>query len=345
MNKKNRVLITGVSGQDGSLLARRLLETGSEIFGGFRRTNQNLWRIQELGILDEIELVNYDATDPATIDYLVSSKKFDTIYHFAGSSFTLDSLEFPQNTLLTNINGTVSLLEAVRKFSPSTKVFIAGSSEIFHLDNDQKIIKINEESKRLPRNPYGVSHLAISSLVEIYRQVHNLQITLGLFFNHESSYRSLQFVTRKISHGIAGIRIKNLPPLKLGNFSSRRDWGSAEEYVEGAFKLMQAEVFGEFVFGTGVSSTVRELLEIASASAGFESRFEGSGVDEVCIDIKSNKILAISDKKFFRESDEVNFVGDTTLLTSKINWKPKKLITEVIEEMTIKDLDRVKHEI
>ncbi len=345
MVKSNKVLVTGISGQDGSLLATKLIATGTEVFGGFRRTNQNLWRIQELGILDQINLVNYDATDPATIDFLVSSHSFDAIFHFAGSSFTVDSLEYPQNTLLTNINGTVSLLEAVRKFSPETKIFIAGSSEIFFLDKNKSINVINEDTRRLPRNPYGVSHLAISSLVDIYQRIHNLQITLGLFFNHESCYRSLQFVSRKISHGISGVKLNNVAPLKLGNFSSRRDWGSAEDYMDGAIKLINENIFGEFVFGTGISTTVRELLEISAKTAGYEPRFEGFGINEVCLDNQSKKILAISDLKFFRESDEINFVGDSTLLASKINWRPKKSIEKVIEEMTIKDLERVSHKI
>ena len=125
------MLITGVTGQDGSILASKLHSDGHQVFGGFRRGAQNSWRMRELGLNHALNFVNYDATDTSTIDYLISKNRFDFVYHFAGSSFTVDSLNFPQNTLMTNINGSVSLLEAIRKYSPTTHVFLASSSEIY----------------------------------------------------------------------------------------------------------------------------------------------------------------------------------------------------------------------
>jgi GDPmannose 4,6-dehydratase len=202
MNRK-KVLITGVTGQDGAILADYLFKNNFEVYGASRRTSHNLWRINELELLNKINYLSYDATDSATIDFIINSHRFDYIYHFAGTSFTVDSLEFPQNTLITNINGTVSLLEAIRKFSPESKVFIAGSSEVFSRSAGRNLLKLNEESLRGPINPYGVSHLAVSAIISIYRKTHNLNISLGIFFNHESEFRGLQFVTLKISSCIA----------------------------------------------------------------------------------------------------------------------------------------------
>jgi GDPmannose 4,6-dehydratase len=338
------ILITGVTGQDGSILASKLLTQNFEVSGGFRRGAQNSWRMRELGLAQRINFVNYDATDTSTIDYLVSQNRYDCIYHFAGSSFTLDSLNFPQNTLLTNINGTVSLLEAVRKFSPETQVFIAGSSEIFDKAGLQTDQSVNESSRLAPLNPYGVSHLAISSLVDIYRVEHGLSVVLGIFFNHESKFRSLQFVTRKITHGVAEIKLRNVGPLVLGNFSAKRDWGCAFEFMDGVQKLVAARANGNFVFATGKSSTVKEILDIACLTADITPEYRVENGGEVCVDRATGKVIASSDSRFFRKSDEVAFTGDSTLLLKTTGWQPTRSLDSIISEMTLTDLKRVTRE-
>jgi|LakMenE18May11ns_1017448.scaffolds.fasta_scaffold9877576_2 GDPmannose 4,6-dehydratase len=340
MMAKNKILITGVTGQDGAILADILSSKGFDIYGASRRNSHNLWRINELDLANKISFLNYDATDVSSIDYILSKHKFDSIFHFAGSSFTVDSLEFPQNTLITNINGTLSLLEAARKYSPASKIFIAGSSEVFSRTTTLETLHINEKSFRSPVNPYGVSHLAIDALVEIYRKTHGLKISLGIFFNHESKFRSLQFVTRKITSGLAQIKNGNDTPLKLGNFSACRDWSCAVEFMEGASSLIENSIFGDFVFASGKSTTVRELLTQAAKAAGFKPSFEGIEINEVCIDSKTGKILAVSDKKFYRETDPYKVVGDSSLILKATGWRPNRNILEVVEEMTFADIKR-----
>jgi len=337
---KKKVLITGVTGQDGAILADILSSQGFDIFGASRRNSHNLWRINELNLANKISFINYDATDASSIDYILSKHKFESIFHFAGSSFTVDSLEFPQNTLITNVNGTLSLLEAARKYSPESKLFIAGSSEVFSRTSTIENLYINEKSHRSPVNPYGVSHLAIDALVKIYRETHGLKISLGIFFNHESKFRSLQFVTRKITSGLAQIKSGDERPLKLGNFSACRDWSCAIEFMEGVSSLIENSIFGDFVFASGKSTTVRELLTQSAKAAGFQPSFEGIEFNEVCIDSKTGKILAISDKKFYRETDSYKVVGDSSLILRATGWRTNRNILEVVEEMTIADIKR-----
>jgi len=340
MLAKNKILITGVTGQDGAILADILSSRGFDIFGASRRNSHNLWRINELDLANKINFLNYDATDASSIDYILSKHKFESIFHFAGSSFTVDSLEFPQNTLITNINGTLSLLEAARKYSPESKIFVAGSSEVFSRTTTLRTLHINEKSPRSPVNPYGVSHLAIDALVEIYRKTHDLKISLGIFFNHESKFRSLQFVTRKITSGLAQIKSGYDTPLKLGNFSACRDWSCAVEFMEGASSLIENSIFGDFIFASGESTTVRELLAHSAKAAGFKPIFEGIEFDEVCIDSETGKVLAVSDKKFYRETDSYKVVGDSSLILQATGWRPNRNIIEVIEEMTFADIKR-----
>jgi len=340
MLAKNKILITGVTGQDGAILADILSSRGFDIFGASRRNSHNLWRINELDLANKINFLNYDATDASSIDYILSRHKFESIFHFAGSSFTVDSLEFPQNTLITNINGTLSLLEAARKYSPESKIFVAGSSEVFSRTTTLRTLHINEKSPRSPVNPYGVSHLAIDALVEIYRKTHDLKISLGIFFNHESKFRSLQFVTRKITSGLAQIKNGYDTPLKLGNFSACRDWSCAVEFMEGASSLIENSIFGDFIFASGESTTVRELLAHSAKAAGFKPVFEGIEFDEVCIDSETGKVLAVSDKKFYRETDSYKVVGDSSLILQATGWSPNRNIIEVIEEMTFADIKR-----
>ena len=338
---KRKVLITGVTGQDGAILANNLSSKGFDIFGASRRNSHNIWRINELGLLNKITFLNYDATDPSSIDYILSKHKFESIFHLAGSSFTVDSLEFPQNTLITNINGTLSLLEAARKFSPESKIFIAGSSEVFLRSMSSNTIIIDEKSPRSPMNPYGVSHLAIDALVEIYRKIHHLKISLGIFFNHESKFRGLQFVTRKITSGLAQISHGNDTPLKLGNFSACRDWSCAVEFMEGASLLIENSMFNDYIFASGKLTTLRELISHSAVEAGFNPNFEGVGFDEVCFDSDSGKILAVSDQKFYRLTDSYKIVGDGSLMFQATRWRPTRNIFEVIKEMTFMDMQRL----
>lgn len=339
-----KVLITGVTGQDGSILANAMHEQGYQVFGGFRRGAQNSWRMREMSLTHSLNFVNYDATDTSTIDYLIATHKFDYVYHFAGSSFTIDSLNFPQNTLLTNINGSVSLLEAVRKYSPNTQIFLAGSSEVFKREFGQNGIAANEVSEKRPRNPYGVSHLALLSLAEIYRFQHNLSITLGIFFNHESRFRSLQFVTRKITHGFAEIKLSGAEPLVLGNFSAVRDWGCAFEFMRAVKELTEKRISSNIVVATGSQSTVRDLIRTAAITVGFDPIFTLDGSIEKCFDNLSGRLLALSDQRYYRDGDVSPLVGDASLLEKMIGWKPNRGIGSIIEEMTVQDLKRVKKE-
>jgi len=188
---------------------------------------------------------------------------------------------------------------------------------------------------------YGVSHLAVGAIISIYRKTHNLNISLGIFFNHESEFRGLQFVTRKISSGIAEIKSGRKDPIRLGNFSASRDWSCAYEFIFGVTLLMNKSNFDDYVFASGKSTSVRDLLTVSASIAGFDPKFEGSGLNEVCFDFKFGAKLALSDQKFHRSIDLYMYVGDTTKLSTETGWKPTRKFTEVIEQMTKVDIFRV----
>jgi GDPmannose 4,6-dehydratase len=335
------VLITGVAGQDGSLLAKSLLEKGHRVTGTFRRGSvSNLWRLNELGIESRVDLHEYSiGSNPLELTSLVR-EKFDEIYHLAGDSFTADSLRHPLRTLNTNLTGVLEILEAVRDVSPESKIFIASSSEVFGRPSGPTN-SVNETSQRQPLNPYGVSHSAILDLIRMFREMYGLQIFTAILFNHESEYRSPQFLSRKLSTGIAKALVDQNEVIEVGNLDAKRDWGSAREFVE-VFQGMLDFAPDTYVLSTGREMSVRDLVSSCFKSAGVDPVFQGKGIDETCFDNATGRVLLKVHSKYYRAIETPGLVGDSTKIRSATGWNPTDSIEKVLQRMLEKDLERVK---
>jgi GDPmannose 4,6-dehydratase len=339
MSKK--VLITGIAGQDGSLLAKSLIEKGHRVTGTFRRGSlSNLWRLSELDIESRIVLHEYSiGSNPLELTALIR-ERFDEIYHLAGDSFTADSLRHPLRTLNTNLSGVLEVLEAARDVSPESKIFIASSSEIFGRPAGPSN-SVNETSQRQPLNPYGISHSAILDLVRMFREMHGLQIFTAILFNHESEYRSPQFLSRKLSAGIARTFVNHSEVIEVGNLNAKRDWGSAREFVE-VFQLMLDLEPDTYVLSTGRELSVRDLVSSCFESVGISPIFQGNGLNETCFDSATGRLLLRVNSKYYRAIETPGLVGDSTKIQSAIGWNPKDSIEMVLQRMLEKDLERVK---
>lgn len=332
-------LITGVCGQDGSYLAKLLLENGYQVIGTCRKNSADyFWRLKKLGILDEVELVDLHIGQSSELNTLVAEKKFDWIFHLAGDSFTADSFTHPYRTLNTNIQGTIEILEAVRASSSATRVFLAGSSEIFQ--NDSGLPKsCNEDSRVSPRSPYGVSQLANRELARIYREGYGLFATYGILFNHESPLRADFFVTKKITKGLFDLKQGVTKPLSLGNLDASKDFGDSRDFVGAFVKIIELADPSEFVVATGKLTKVREILERSAKLYGFEPLFIGHGLQEVCIDNISGMKLAEVSSKYFRPLETNPIIGDSTKLRDLTGWSPSYSIQDTLIDMCSQNVE------
>lgn len=326
-------LITGVCGQDGSYLAKLLLENGYQVVGTCRKNSADyFWRLKQLGILEKVELVDLHIGQSSELNSLVADRKFDWIFHLAGDSFTADSFSHPYRTLNTNIQGTVEILESVRAGHSATRVFLAGSSEIFQ--NESGVPKLcDEDSAVSPRSPYGVSQLANRELARIYREAYGIFATYGILFNHESPLRADFFVTKKITKGLFDIKQGEASHLSLGNLDASKDFGDSRDFVNAFAKIIGLSDPSEFVVATGKLTKVREILEISAKFYGFEPVFVGGGLEEVCIDKVSGRKLAEVSSKYFRPLETNPIIGDSTKLRGLTGWSPSYLIQDTLIDM------------
>ena len=285
-------LILGVTGQDGAHLAADLLSRGWKVHGGFRRGHvTKLWRLEELGILGKLNLVNLNLHEPHQVIEIISQLQPSRLYHFAGESFIADSFQQPRSVIETNTLGTLNVLEAVRIFSPKTRLFFASSAEVFGTPSARDLL--DEESPLRPSNPYGISKLSAQQLVGVYRERHGLHAVCGIMFNHEGPLRARNFVTRKITFHLARLRVDGGPPMQLGAFDAARDWGSAVDYSRAVPMTLELDTPRNFVFATGKETTVSDFLRLSAEAAGFSPAFEGEGLSIMCRDAKSGQTLAV----------------------------------------------------
>lgn len=337
-----RALIIGVTGQDGSLLARNLLNRGIEVHGTFRRgSSDKFWRINELDIREEIKYHNYNIGSELAFSEVLRDSKPDLIFSLAGESFTALSFEEPKQFMSVNIDSTVEQLEAIRVYSPLAKVFFAGSSEIFGSSVPTGFL--DENSKQNPSTPYGISKLTQLHLVRLFREKYNLNLYYGIMFPHESPYRSTEFVTRKIALGLVRRKFMDAKPLQLGDLSMQRDWGSATDYVDWMYKLLLTNQPGDFVFGTGYNNTVEKFLLLCCSSLQIEL---------IKDDKNQEGIVNYVDKKtglLYAKSDSNRFVGNRFSYGAS---SPKKLfaaignpkvstLNSVAEEMIQREIARL----
>ena len=340
MNIMKTALITGITGQDGAYLAELLLEKGYKVYGTYRRSSSvNFWRIEELGVATHpnLTLVEYDLTDLSSSIRLLQSTKASEVYNLAAQSFVGVSFDQPLTTAEITGLGPVNLLEAIRIVNPEIRFYQASTSEMF--GKVQAIPQV-EDTPFYPRSPYGIAKLYAHWMTINYRESYNIFGCSGILFNHESPLRGREFVTRKITDSMAKISLSNLDVLELGNMDAKRDWGFAKEYVEGMWRMLQADKPDTYVLATNRTETVRDFVTMAGRAAGFELAWEGEAENEVAIDRKSGKTIVRVNPKFYRPAEVELLIGDPAKAKRDLSWEPKTTLEELCQMMVEADIRR-----
>jgi GDPmannose 4,6-dehydratase len=333
-------IITGITGQDGAYLARLLLDKGYTIYGTYRRTSSvNFWRIEELGIQNHpnLHLVEYDLTDLGSSIALVQKVQPDEIYNLAAQSFVGVSFDQPSTTAQITGIGCLNLLEAIRLVNPKIRFYQASTSEMF--GKVQAIPQI-ESTPFYPRSPYGVAKLYAHWMTVNYRESYNIFGSSGILFNHESPLRGREFVTRKITDSVAKINLGQLDCLELGNLDAKRDWGFAKEYVEGMWRMLQADEPDTFVLATNRTETVRDFVRMAFKGAGIDVDFKGKEENETAVDTTTGKTVMRINPKFYRPAEVELLIGDPTKAKAKLGWEPETTLEQLCQMMVEADLRR-----
>lgn len=347
-------IITGITGQDGSFLAEFLLEKGYEVHGVIRRSSSfNTGRIEHLYIDElikdmhskrKVQLHYGDLTDSTNLIRLIKEIEPDEIYNLAAMSHVKVSFEVPEYTADADGIGTLRLLEAVRflGFEQKTKIYQASTSELFGLVQE---VPQKETTPFYPRSPYGVAKLYGFWITKNYREAYGMFAVNGILFNHESERRGETFVTRKITLAAARIAQGKQDKLYLGNMDSLRDWGYAKDYVECMWLMLQHDKPEDFVIASGEMHTVREFATLAFAECGIDLRWEGTGVDEKGICIKTGKVCVEVDPKYFRPAEVEQLLGDPTKAKTLLGWNPTSTsFQELVRIMAKSDMKLVKKE-
>ncbi|WGV55780.1 GDP-mannose 4,6-dehydratase [Stenotrophomonas indicatrix] len=335
-----KAIITGITGQDGAYLTELLLDKGYKVYGTYRRTSSvNFWRLDEVGVTNHpnLELVEYDLTDLGTTISMVQKLQPDEIYNLAAQSFVGVSFEQPTTTAQITGVGALHLLEAIRLINPKIRFYQASTSEMF--GKVQAIPQI-EETPFYPRSPYGVAKLYAHWITVNYRESYGIFGSSGILFNHESPLRGREFVTRKITDSVAKIKLGLLDCLELGNLDAKRDWGFAKEYVEGMWRMLQADQPDTFVLATNRTETVRDFVSMAFKGAGIDVEFKGKDIDEVAIDTASGKTVMRINAKFHRPAEVDLLIGNPEKAERILGWKPQTSLEQLCQMMVEADLKR-----
>ena len=333
-------IITGITGQDGAYLAELLLSKGYIVYGTYRRTSSvNFWRVIELRIEDHpnFHLLEHDLTDLGASIALIQKTKPDEIYNLAAQSFVGVSFDQPSTTAQITGLGALNLLEAIRLMDKKIRFYQASTSEMF--GKVQAVPQI-EETPFYPRSPYGVAKLYAHWMTVNYRESYDIFGSSGILFNHESPLRGREFVTRKITDSVAKIKLGKLECLELGNLDAKRDWGFAKEYVEGMWRMLQAEQPDTFVLATNRTETVRDFVRLAFQCAGIQVDFQGRDENEVAIDAATGKTVMRINPDFYRPAEVDLLIGDPAKAKTKLGWEPKTTLEELCQMMVEADLRR-----
>jgi len=319
-----RALITGVTGQDGSYLAELLLDKGYEVFGMTRRAStENVERIAHL--VDRLTLLQGDLLDPPSLDAALRQAEPHEVYNLAAQSFVPTSWNQPVLTAEFTAVGVTRMLEAIRSVDPEIRFYQASSSEMF---GKVREVPQTELTPFHPRSPYGVAKVYGHHITVNYRESYDLFAVSGILFNHEGPRRGLEFVTRKVSHGVARIKHGLTEELRLGNLDAKRDWGFAGDYVEAMWLMLQQDQPSDYVVATGEEHSVREFAEIA---------FERVGLD-------AEKHIVV-DPLFLRPAEVDQLVGDASKARRELEWAPRTTFRELVELMVDADMERVANEL
>lgn len=339
---KKVALITGVTGQDGAYLSELLLNKGYVVHGLKRRSSSfNTGRIDHLYRDPREEEVNFflhygDLTDSTNVIRVIQETQPDEIYNLAAQSHVQVSFETPEYTANSDALGTLRVLEALRilGMTKKTRFYQASTSELYGNSPAPQ----SELTPFRPRSPYGAAKLYAYSITVNYREAYGIHASNGILFNHESPLRGETFVTRKITRAVAAIHLGYDETLWLGNLEAKRDWGHARDYVEGMWKIVQADEPADYVLATGKCWTVRQFVEMAFREVGVSVAWSGSGVDEVGRDARSGKVLVRIDPRHFRPTEVEVLQGDASKAREELGWAPTTSIDELVREMVQQDL-------
>ena len=338
-----KALITGITGQDGAYLAELMLKKNYEVHGIKRRASQfNTDRIDHL-YQDPHEserrfVLHYgDLTDSTNLIRIVQQVQPDEIYNLAAQSHVQVSFETPEYTANADALGALRLLEAIRilGLEKKTKFYQASTSELYGLVQETPQ---TEKTPFYPRSPYAAAKLYAYWITVNYREAYGIFGCNGILFNHESPIRGETFVTRKITRGLARIKLGFQDCLYLGNLDGKRDWGHARDYVELMWLMLQQEQPKDYVIATGIQNSVRDFVNIAGREVGIDIRWEGEGAEEKGYDRNSGKCIVAVDKRYYRPTEVESLLGDASLAQKELGWKPKTSFEEMVAEMVAQDL-------
>ena len=336
-----RALITGITGQDGSYLAEFLFQLGYEVHGLIRRASNidvfpNIQHIRHL-----VKLHYGDLTDSGNLRNILLEVQPDEVYNLAAQSHVHVSFELPQFTGEVNAIGVLNMLEAVRtlkQIKPDVRFYQASTSELY---GKVQSFPQDEKTPFYPRSPYGVAKLYGYWMTVNYREGYNNHASNGILFNHESPRRGLQFVTRKITHGLAQhFKGVTTQPLQLGNLDAKRDWGHAKDFVKGMWLMLQQDTPDDYVLSTGVQYSIRDFISKSLDWYNCDYRFEGSGIDEKVIDNRTGNVIIEVNKEFYRPAEVETLLGDSTKARTVLGWKPEYDIEKLVNEMCESDFNK-----
>ena len=331
-----KIIVTGVTGQDGSHMIDYLLKnTNHKLYGAIRRLSvKNHENITHLEDEDRFKLINMDLNDQHSIRDIIIDLKPDYFINFAAQSFVAGSWSYPIQTWDTDANSVLHILESIRRFAPKCRFYNAGSSEEF---GDVVYSPQDENHPLLPQSPYGAAKCAARHIVRVYRESYDLFAIQGWLFNHEGVRRGLDFVTRKITHTIASIKLAlekggKVPVLSLGNLEAKRDWSDAEDFMEGVWLMLNQPEPKNYVLASGQMHTVREFLDTALSEAGIDFIIKGEGEKEKYFTLDGDLIFKVN-PKFYRPAEVHELCGDPSLAEKKLGWKRKTDLSKLVKKM------------
>lgn len=346
---KKVALITGVTGQDGAYLAELLLSKGYEVHGIKRRSSLfNTNRIDHLYTdlhEDNVRFILHygDMTDSTNIIKIIQDVQPDEIYNLAAQSHVKVSFETPEYTANSDAVGALRILEAIRilKLETKTKFYQASTSELYGKVQE---VPQTETTPFYPRSPYAVAKLYAFWITKNYREAYGIYACNGILFNHESPIRGETFVTRKITRGVARIKLGMQKKIYLGNIDAKRDWGHAKDYVEGMWLMLQQETPEDYVLATGETTSVRDFITMAFNEVGIKMKWEGTGVDEKGINAETGDILIEIDPNYFRPTEVDLLIGDASKAFNNLGWKPKHNLQDLVKDMVQSDMNLFKRD-
>ena len=339
MKKNKRAFLTGVTGQDGSYLAEFLLNKGYEVHAIIRRSSVFTTTRITKGVWNNKNFYTYhgDLTDSSNLHSLLQKIQPDEVYNLAAQSHVAVSFEVPEYTGEVDALGTIRLLNAIKDLGLNTRFYQASTSEMF--GGLPGTTPQNEKTPFYPKSPYGAAKLYAHWLTVNYREAYGIFACSGILFNHESPRRGETFVTKKITQAVSRISNGKQDTLKLGNLDAKRDWGYAKDYVEAMWMMLQTEVPKDYVIATGKFYSIREFVEKAFRHVGIILKWQGTGVDEVGLDIDTNRILVTVDTRYYRPAEVEHLLGDSSLAQQELGWKPKTDLNQLVKIMMDYDLE------